>query len=311
LIEKEKLKILGRLEENTIFTHHYYSSERLFPETWNNRNGAETVFENLKLKCEQLKNKENELEQFILAYLDDFTTFALAYSALVLDIETVPGYRKPFQFLEFTATLYPLLVRLHMQSKLADLLPLLETTEVRVYKLKNTNPIADMYWLSSEVAKGKLTNAEITTHLVNFNEKFMSDHNFKNYLDADVYQNGAVKYILAEYAKDISFIEVYKGLQVEHIFSREPDFDVSVYGFSEDYDYEKNRIGNLGLLEEGLNKGVSNKAPVNKVQGYLSSQVSDMRNLGGAIQAGTFDKGSVDTRRENVIGFCLNRFKIH
>jgi len=33
----------------------------------------------------------------------------------------------------------------------------------------------------------------------------------------------------------------------------------SAYGFSEDYDYEKNRIGNLGLLEYWLNEGLSNR----------------------------------------------------
>ena len=38
IVLKEKLNILGRFEENTIFTHHYYSSRHLFPQTWNNRN---------------------------------------------------------------------------------------------------------------------------------------------------------------------------------------------------------------------------------------------------------------------------------
>ena len=57
LVNKEKLNILGRFEANTIFTHHYYSSRKLFESTWNNRDGADTVFENLKSRCDELKTQ--------------------------------------------------------------------------------------------------------------------------------------------------------------------------------------------------------------------------------------------------------------
>ncbi|HYH14678.1 MAG TPA: DUF262 domain-containing protein, partial [Flavisolibacter sp.] len=55
LVLKDKLGVLGRIEENTIFTQHYYSARNLFPKTWNNRDGAETIFNNLKISCEELK----------------------------------------------------------------------------------------------------------------------------------------------------------------------------------------------------------------------------------------------------------------
>ncbi len=139
LVWRDKLGILGRLEENTIFTHHYYSAEKYFPDTWNNRDGADTIFKNLKLKCEQLKDKSLDLEEFVTNYLTDFTNFAVSYSNIVKDVETKAHYKKPFQYLEFTATFYPLLVRLHKQNKLDGLLNLLESIEVRVYKLKGTN----------------------------------------------------------------------------------------------------------------------------------------------------------------------------
>ena len=77
----------------------------------------------------------------------------------------------------------------------------------------------------------------------------------------------------------------YKDLQVEHIFSKNPNFDVGVYLFGEDYDYEKNKIGNLTLLESGLNEGISNLPPVNKVSGYLHSAIESTRELGGDIKA--------------------------
>lgn len=311
LVCKDKLKILGRLEENTIFTHHYYSSNRLFPETWNKRDGADRVFKNLKLKCEQLKDNNTELENFIIDYLTDFADFAVNYSNLVVNIGTKSFYQKPFQFLEFSATLYPLLVRLYAQGKLDELLSLLEATEVRVYKLKGTNPISYMYWLSSEITKRDMNIEEIKKHLINFNEDFMSDHNLIKYLEADIHQNGAVKYILSEYCNDNLNIESYKDLQVEHIFSAKPNFEPISYGFEDDYDYDKNRLGNLGLLEGGINKGIGNSAPINKVAGYLKSCVSETRKLAGEIQKGNFTKNNVDVRREIIIEFCVRRFKIN
>ncbi|MBI1342419.1 MAG: DUF262 domain-containing protein [Terrimonas sp.] len=310
LVWKDKLGILGRIEENTIFTQHYYSGRKLFPRTWNNRDGAETIFDNLKLRCEELKDNPDELEKFMSEYMNDFETFAVGYSNLVKDIETKIIYHKPFRFLEFTATLYPLIVRLYIQNKLDDLLTLLEAIEVRVYKLRGTNPIADVYWLSSYISEKEPPVDEIKTHLTNFSEKFVNDHVLGTYLDGALYGNGAVKYILSEYSKDSFDIDTYKSFQIEHIFSKDPNFDATSYGFADDYDYEKNRIGNLGLLEQGLNSGLGNLPPINKVSGYRNSIVTETRNLAGEIQRGNFCKDNVDLRRQNIIDFCIDRFKL-
>lgn len=309
IIWKENLGILGRLEENTIFTQHYYSARRLFSSTWNNRDGADTIFDNLKTKCDELKEKPDELSIFISEYISDFENFAVAYSQLIKEIEKNTKYQKPFLFLEFTATLYPLLVRLYMQHKLDDLLQLLEAIEVRVYKLRGTNPIADIYSLSSYIAENELSVDEIRTQLINFNEKFVNNHVFRTYLDGDIYNNGSVRYILSEFNKNNLSISEYKNLQVEHIFAKEPNYETSTYGFSDDFDYEKNRIGNLCLLEQSLNIGLSNLPPINKVSGYLTSSVTDTRNLAGEIQLGHFTKMNIDNRRQEIIEFCIERFK--
>ena len=310
LVMKEKLGILGRLEENTIFTHHYYSSRRLFPSTWNNRDGADTIFNNLKNRCEELKDDPDELKTFMENYLYDLEKFSINYSNLIKEVESKSIYQKPFRFLEFTATLYPLIVRLHMQGKLDDVLDLLEAVEVRVYKLRGTNPIADMYWLSSFVAEHELEIDDIKARLNYIGEKFVNNHVFSNYMNNAIYGNGAVKYILSEYNRDTLTYETYKDLQVEHIFSKEPNFDTDAYGFTEDYNYEKNRIGNLGLLEQSLNKGLGNLPPINKVNGYLNSQITETRNLAGEIQKGSFSKTNVDNRREKIVEFCIKRFKL-
>lgn len=311
LVMKDKLGVLGRIEENTIFTQHYYSARRLFPKTWNNRDGAETIFNNLKNRCEELKDNQLELEKFVNDYMGDFENFAEGYSRLLNDIETKISYHKPFRFLEFTATLYPLIVRLYMQKKLDSLINVLEAIEVRVYKLRGTNPIADVYWLSSYVAEKEPSVDEIRTYLTNFSEKFVNNHVMGTYLDGALYSNGAVKYILSEYSKGGYDIETYKNFQIEHIFSKEPNFDTASYGFADDYDYEKNRIGNLGLLEQGLNSGLGNLPPINKVSGYINSTVVETRHIAGEIQMGNYCKDNVDARRKKIIDFCIDRFKLN
>jgi uncharacterized protein with ParB-like and HNH nuclease domain len=310
LVLIDKLKILGRFEENTIFTHHYYSSRKLFPQLWNNRDGADTIFDNLKFQCEELKEKPKKLEGFIINYLKDFELFSSFYSQLIKEISTKNIYQKPFRYLGFTATMYPLIIRLYMQNKLDSLLKLMETIEVRVYKLRGTNPIADVYLLSSDISENNLSIDDIHDRLINFCEKFMSNHVFRSYLEADIYGNGAVKYILSEYSKDNLSIENYSDLTVEHIFSDEPNYEPSSYGFDENYDYEKNRIGNLTLLEPKLNKGIGNDPPKNKVSAYLKSNINSTRILAGEIQKGNFNKKNIDERQKNIIDFCIKRFKI-
>jgi len=310
LVASENLGILGRLEENTVFIHHYFSSRKLFKGIWNNRHSADKVFDNLKIRCDELKGRPEELEEFIKDYLFDFEAFAINYAKLIVATNSQTEYHKPFIFLEFTATLYPLIVRLYMQDKLNQILPVLECIELRVFKLKGTNPIAGIYWLSSDVSERDMPVNEIVGRLIGFNEVFMSDFNFKNYLNENIFNNGGVKYILSEYQKENLSIDRYKGLQVDHVFSQNPDFDYIEYGFGEDYDYEKNRIGNLTLLERGLNAGLGNAAPIHRVSGYLSSGITETRYLGGIIQLGNFNKSNIDKRGEEIIDFCLVRFKL-
>ena len=311
LVCRDDIGILGRLEENTIFTHHYYSARHLFQRTWNNRDGADTIFDNIKSECERLKDDQVQLTSFIRSYVEDFKEFTLHYSKLINEVTTKVIYDKPFRFLEFTATLYPLIVRLYMNNQLDRLLHILEITEVRVYKLRGTNPIADMYSLSSHVASSNPSTEEVEQSLVAFNEKFVNNHVFGTYLDDALAGNGAVKYLLTEFSNANLQYTAYKDLQVEHIFSRNPNFDVKVYLFGDDYDYEKNKIGNLTLLESELNDGLSNQAPINKVTGYLQSSIGATRELGGAISGSEFNRLSVEERQQRIIDFCIQRFSLN
>jgi len=308
--QKEILKILGRFEETTLFTHHYYSSRKLFSNIWTNRDAADTIFNNIKNKCEEYKNDDAQLSIFISSYINDFKDFCENYAGLIKTISKNDTYMKCFQFLEFSAILYPLIVRLFMQKKLDSLINILIAIEVRIYKLGKKSPIADIYWLSSSVAEKDLALEEIKNTLIWFNEKFMNDYSFKNYLDTDVYGNNAVKYILMEYNNENIDLDTYRFLQIEHIFSENTNFNVSDYGFSDDYDYEKDRIGNLLLLEQNINQSIQDSPPINKVEGYLGSSIQNTRNIGGKINDGGFDRSSIDIRTNEIIEFCLKKFKL-
>jgi len=312
IMDRDRLKILGRFSENTLFTHHYSSARKLFQETWDFKKGAESIFEDLKSKCESLKRDRKKLSEFIKNYADDFSEFSLSYADLVSSIETNELYVKPFQFLEFTATLYPLIVRLHNQKKLGALLKELESIEVRIYKFRGTNPVKDAYVLSSLISEDELDTDVIKKELIDFNNRFMNDGNFRYYLNSAVYGNTAtIKYIFLEYnnslksCRIINDVNEYRKLEVEHIFSRNPNFSVKSYGFKDDeYENEINKIGNLTLLE----RDTSNASPKDKADRYIKSDTCMTNRLGSKIKSEGFTKKEMDERGEELIRFCLKRF---
>lgn len=142
------------------------------------------------------------------------------------------------------------------------------------------------------------------------NEKFMNNFNFKNYLDADVYRNNAVKYILMEFNKEPLTIEQYRNLQIEHLFSQDPNYNPEDYGFTDDYDYEIDRIGNLLLLESKKNQSIKNVAPKNKINTYLQSQIKETRDVAGKMNNDEIDKSFIDARKDEIVNFCLDRFRL-
>ncbi|WP_375723621.1 DUF262 domain-containing HNH endonuclease family protein [Arcobacter sp. KX21116] len=320
--KKDELKILNRFDEDeTLFIHHYIKAKSYLSDTWNYRNGAKTIFESIKNKCEKVKTNTQDLEKFISDYVEDFSNFSQSYSKLVLSIRDNIKYIEAFQFLEFSATLYPLIVILFQQNKLDELLDILISVELRVYKFKGTNPRADIPYLCNEIVKEDWTIEEIKEQLEWFRGKFLNDGSFKYSLSENIYGNNAIKYILLKHnnslnSKKITLFKDFNNLQVEHIFPQGSDsgvtFDVTSFGFddSEDYEYTKDTIGNLTLLEKNLNSGkeVSDLTPDEKVSGYLKSKVTETNLLASEIDKNSFQKVNVESRSKKIIEFCLKNF---
>ena len=318
LIKKQELRIFRTLDdtefENTFFTHHYYSSKHHFND-WDYQLGASSIFKQIKRRCEQEKSNPNELKKFIETYIKDFFNFSKAYSDLFTDIKQNPKLPRLFQYLEFTATLYPLVVRLKQQGKLDGLLDVLELAEVRVYKLKNTNPRRNMYLLASEINENEHSEKEIRTKIMEFVTNFLNDYQLDSYMNEGVDNKTAlVRYMLYEYNKEKYEQELtlgeYRNLQVEHIFSVNPNFDTKTYGFEriEIYASKISLIGNLTILEKGLNSKVGNICPIDKTDGYQESKLQINSHLMANLDK--FTQGYIEQRNTDLINFTKSRFSL-
>ncbi len=322
-MQKDELKILNRFDENeTLFTHHYIKAKQYLSETWNYRNGAKKIFNSIKSKCESLKGDKEKLENFITEYTTDFANFTHSYSKMINEVPKHSKYIEAFQFLEFSATMYPLVVTLYQQKKLDELLEVLISVEVRVYKFKGTNPRADIPYLCNAISEEEWSVSEIEEWLIWFREKFMNEGNFKYSLNENIYGNNAVKYLLLKYNNSlnssnlISAVKEYQNLQVEHIFPQGGEngvqFDIKSFNFEDksEYEYTIDKIGNLMLLEKELNSGadISDLTPKEKVHGYLKSHVTDTNLMAGQIDQNGFDSHKLENRTVQIIKYCIENF---
>ena len=205
-----------------------------------------------------------------------------------------------------------------MEGLLDDkMLDLIETLDIRVYKIRGTDPRADLYRETiSEIKKNPNYNT-IYNNIRNFIETFMSDHDLESYLKTKMHRNPATKYILWEYEKflDPSFNDyddkMFNDLQIEHILPETPSFGFPAFGFSNESEYNEyiHRIGNLTLLEQHINKKVRNLTPSKKSKDYLRSKVRRTRQIGYEIDAQGFSKDSIDKHTLEIIKFCKTRWK--
>ena len=146
----------------------------------------------------------------------------------------------------------------------------------------------------------------------------MPDPLFQYYLNQNIYDNSATKFILWEYEKykDPSFdncnTSIYADCQKEHIFAQNPKPTFPSYGFNTEEEYFANihRLGNLCLLEEMFNKQCKNKLPNQKVQYYQQSAIPRTKQLGYQVSNREFSKNDIDNITKDIIRFCLNRWKL-
>ena len=310
------------------FFYYYFAYYAIWeynlPEAYNYDATAIEVFERfIKGSCHSLKNDRQNLYNFIGEFLESLDRFTTAFRRIIERVKTDCKFKKLFSFLGLSTTIYPLIISLEAENLLdEELLELIETLDLRVYKVKGGDPKADLYKNVISKIKVGINKQEIVSKIRRFINVFMDDDLLRHRLiNERMYKNPATKYILWEYEKylDSSFDDcnshLYKICQVEHIFPQTPTFDFPAYGFNsrEDYDANIHRLGNLCLLEESLQKHCGNKLPQAKAQNcYPQSNVPRTRNrLSAYININNrFTKEDIDELSEEIADFCLKRWKV-
>jgi len=304
------------------FFYHYFAKYAVnkysLPIAYNYDLTAEDVFDQfLKQSCEHLKNNSIQLKGFIKEFLESFDRFVEAFKSVISKVQSDCQYKKMFSFLGLNARLYPLIVSLESEGMLDQkMLNIIESIDVRIYKIRGTDPRADLYRNAISQIKVSRDAKQIYKALEDFREDFMWNDNFRSYLSQQLYGNPAVKYILWEFEKNqtLSFNDCdytfYKDLQVDHIFPGKTTFSFPAYGFQDLFDYylSIDKIGNLTLLEEKINKRVRNRAPSNKVNEYQSSNVPETKKLGSHIGNFGFTKKDITDRTKKIVDFCVRRW---
>jgi hypothetical protein len=216
---------------------------------------SDTVLETfLKPALAGLRSDKVKLNAFVRHYTDDLTGFFGALEQLIEKTHNSIEYYLLWVIQDLSATLYPLVIRLHGMGLLESignsdprsLLQLVELADLRVFKLRGTNPQADIFRVTRTLADSSVD--QIAQSLIEFCHRFMPDTLIATRLvDLDIYRNPGLERMLLQVeelarlavkvpALDLDALKHLNrdGLTVEHVMSQDPgdSFHVSHYGFA-------------------------------------------------------------------------------
>ena len=298
---------------------------------------AQQVLNYLKRELDRLRGTPDALKAFISAYTDDLASFFVGLEAL---LEATRTNKRVYLLLvsqDLAATLYPLLIRLHLKGWLMQkdsdnagrtLVELLELVDLRVFKLRGTNPQAGIALITRELPKCSVQ--QVAQNLLNFCQQWMPDALMTSRLLADeMYRHPGLQRILLEAEEqarsalqlpELSIAELNaltkEGLSVEHILPQEPNFDVTTYGFANNDEYLQHihRLGNLLLLEQPINSACSNSTVEQKITAPNLYHASSLRSVGelAARHAGqpSYQKDSLNIRGQALAQLVAARWPI-
>lgn len=314
--------------EDNLMRYHFvtYSNENYDPT-------ANYVLQYLKNQLTNFRkdgDKYPEMELFITSYISSLKEFFENCKMVLERAKTDAKYYKLFVVLNLSATLYPLIIQLQKLTLLDKNLTganrnqftffdLVELIEVRVYKTRGTDPKADISRLVFEIEKKKIDDIE--NWLIWFNNRWMSKEEFQSNLSRGIYGNRALNHIFITYCEhtnnetEFSIDELKKLVakipNIEHILSQTPTFDPIALGFEnkEDFIDFEHYIGNLTILEKGLNSIVLNKNAIDKIDGYGRSSFIMTKKLGSTIDTSKgFNKIDLQNRTKKIAQYCIKRW---
>jgi hypothetical protein len=329
--------------EDDIFRYHYIAFDALpyDPEAGFNFSATSDFVLNefLKSSLKRLRGEPSKLKAFIQAYVGDLSNFFTALRQLIEGARDSEALFQLFVVLDLSASLYPLTIRLQTRNILTDkvavnvdsLLSLIEITDLRIYKLRGTNPQKDTFAISRDAYR--LSTIKIANRLRNFVQDFMNNELFRHSLITEkLYRNPGLYRILTELESDarsklpgapqqLSLADlqamVVQEQTVEHVLPQTPDFGFPSYGFAdaEEYDRFNHQLGNLTLLTQAENSRCSNRAVQDKISLpdlYASSIYVSTRQIAasGAGRPSPFAKMNIENRGSEIADFCLQRWPL-
>jgi hypothetical protein len=339
-----KIRLIDRntFREDDVFRYHYfaYNADCLDVSTPFDYNAtSETVLQVfLKPALKEIRSDTAKLKALIQNYVTDLAKFFSVFRALIEETRTNRALYLLFVVGDLAATLYPLTISLAMRNALSEpipsagnrtLLQMIEIADLRVFKLRGTNPQADILSLTRQAAEKSLE--EIATDLRRFVGKFMDDGLFESRISQEnLYRNPGLVRILSGVEEKQRFdlnktkfslsdlVELVKdGQTVEHILPQEPSFGIKAHGFSSKEAYEEHihRIGNLTLLESGLNSLCKNQAVETKMSNekfYKATRYQMTLSIAasGVNRVPAFSRNNIDTRGTELAKFCVSEWPL-
>lgn len=327
--------------EDDVLRYHYlaFDGSKFGVDAGSDYNAtSESVLETfLKPTLQALRNQPDLLRSFIQTYTEDLTAFFDGLEAVVKQTRTD---RQTYMLLvvqDLNATLYPLVIRLQLKGWLKesgardsrDLQELVELADLRVFKLRGTNPQADVFWITRELPESTVDN--VAQQLQNFCHKFMPDTMMAQRLEAEeMYRNFGVPRMLWEEEDQLraklqlpqadiaELVELNAGgLSIEHTLPQKPAFTVEHYGFDDFDQYEdyKHRLGNLLLLEGSINSACQNRTVEEKVilpSLYLSSGIKTVKALAAKRSRATqgYRRENIEERGQQLAELLLKRWPV-
>ena len=310
----------------------------------------ESIFNAIKQRIDDLSNSRSLLEKFLKELLTVIKGVLKSILEILLSVltpsekedisESLGEYKAEFnpklcklvRFLGPIRHSWILLILLKLKGWLDDKwILLLETLDLRVYKLVGSQVRKDLYLDIIIKLKNETLSENLETKLKDLIRKVADDYRIVAVLNGHMYGNPATKYILWEYVRNFQEkencqrypdrrfkecdIKEFEELEVEHILPRSLDIDPSSFGFSDrmEYETEINKIGNLSLLKSNLNQRCRNRLPSSEGK-YLDDCYKNDENKNCelyllALTNRNWNKGEIDKRTKSITDFVISRWK--
>lgn len=339
-----QIRIINRdpFREDDIFRYHYFAFDgepygALCGVDYNAT--SETVLEDfLKPSLKVMRKDPVRLKNFIEAYVSDLRDFFRGLLGVVSNARKDRQIYTLFVIQDVSATLYPLLIRLHLQNRLNNriekhlnrsLLQLIEMVDLRVYKIQATNPQAHIATLVKNL--NKQDDESVADNLILICQRFMPSAKFQSRLtDESMYRNPATLRILlahedatrqrqgvAPLSTEELVTLVKDGITIEHVIPQEPSFGIRQYGFHSEESYLENihLLGNLLPLEKRINSACSNNSTEEKFSGrklYRTSVFYTTKALAAQHSKSTpaFSKKAIIERSASLAAFSVTTWPI-